>query len=220
MYYIWSICSEFFQTIITIVTSFCFCCLSGRFVTLCPGDVFLTGTPPGVGFFRNPPVFLKASSSLEKWDVYFNTAGLTPYHTITAPGNLLPPFTVGPDRWKHNESRSNLDRKHMTTSHGCGDVVIILVFTIIAKWRFLMVSKLTWVQTDLLNETQGHEANQTEEYRDVIKPLLFFISTSTLLFLASELNPELPGLFIVLIILLSWWKNPGSATVSNNIFLL
>ena len=30
-----------------------------RFVTLSPGDVFLTGTPPGVGVFRNPPVFLK-----------------------------------------------------------------------------------------------------------------------------------------------------------------
>ncbi|XP_062452979.1 fumarylacetoacetate hydrolase domain-containing protein 2A-like isoform X2 [Rhea pennata] len=30
-----------------------------RFVTLLPGDVFLTGTPPGVGVFRKPPVFLK-----------------------------------------------------------------------------------------------------------------------------------------------------------------
>ncbi|XP_067388403.1 oxaloacetate tautomerase fahd2, mitochondrial-like [Emydura macquarii macquarii] len=30
-----------------------------RFVTLYPGDVFLTGTPPGVGVFRKPPVFLK-----------------------------------------------------------------------------------------------------------------------------------------------------------------
>ncbi|XP_068776662.1 oxaloacetate tautomerase FAHD2B, mitochondrial-like [Struthio camelus] len=30
-----------------------------RFVTLFPGDVFLTGTPPGVGVFRKPPVFLK-----------------------------------------------------------------------------------------------------------------------------------------------------------------
>uniref|UniRef100_A0A8C4J8N9 Fumarylacetoacetase-like C-terminal domain-containing protein n=1 Tax=Dromaius novaehollandiae TaxID=8790 RepID=A0A8C4J8N9_DRONO len=28
-----------------------------RFVTLLPGDVFLTGTPPGVGLFRKPPVF-------------------------------------------------------------------------------------------------------------------------------------------------------------------
>lgn len=33
-----------------------------RFVTLTPGDVFLTGTPPGVGVFRNPPVFLKVKS--------------------------------------------------------------------------------------------------------------------------------------------------------------
>lgn len=33
--------------------------LCPRFVTLYPGDVFLTGTPPGVGVFRKPPVFLK-----------------------------------------------------------------------------------------------------------------------------------------------------------------
>ena len=30
-----------------------------QFCTLKPGDVLLTGTPPGVGVFRNPPVFLK-----------------------------------------------------------------------------------------------------------------------------------------------------------------
>lgn len=30
-----------------------------RFVTLVPGDILLTGTPPGVGCFRKPPVFLK-----------------------------------------------------------------------------------------------------------------------------------------------------------------
>ncbi len=30
-----------------------------RFVTLMPGDVIATGTPPGVGLGRNPPVFLK-----------------------------------------------------------------------------------------------------------------------------------------------------------------
>ncbi|XP_068166720.1 fumarylacetoacetate hydrolase domain-containing protein 2A isoform X2 [Antennarius striatus] len=30
-----------------------------KFVTLTPGDVFLTGTPPGVGVFRKPPIFLK-----------------------------------------------------------------------------------------------------------------------------------------------------------------
>ncbi|XP_078523145.1 oxaloacetate tautomerase fahd2, mitochondrial-like isoform X2 [Lissotriton helveticus] len=36
-----------------------------RFVTLYPGDVFLTGTPPGVGVFRKPPVFLKAGDVVE-----------------------------------------------------------------------------------------------------------------------------------------------------------
>ncbi|XP_055676338.1 fumarylacetoacetate hydrolase domain-containing protein 2-like isoform X1 [Falco peregrinus] len=30
-----------------------------QFVTLVPGDILLTGTPRGVGVFRNPPVFLK-----------------------------------------------------------------------------------------------------------------------------------------------------------------
>ena len=30
-----------------------------RICTLKPGDLLLTGTPPGVGVFRNPPVFLK-----------------------------------------------------------------------------------------------------------------------------------------------------------------
>lgn len=28
-------------------------------MTLKPGDVILTGTPPGVGCFKKPPVFLK-----------------------------------------------------------------------------------------------------------------------------------------------------------------
>ncbi|XP_029016735.1 fumarylacetoacetate hydrolase domain-containing protein 2A [Betta splendens] len=36
-----------------------------KFVTLAPGDVFLTGTPPGVGFFRKPPVFLKKGDVVE-----------------------------------------------------------------------------------------------------------------------------------------------------------
>ena len=30
-----------------------------RFMTLEPGDVVLTGTPPGVGCFRDPPIWLK-----------------------------------------------------------------------------------------------------------------------------------------------------------------
>ncbi|XP_060894606.1 fumarylacetoacetate hydrolase domain-containing protein 2A isoform X1 [Labrus mixtus] len=36
-----------------------------KFVTLTPGDVFLTGTPPGVGVFRKPPVFLKKGDVVE-----------------------------------------------------------------------------------------------------------------------------------------------------------
>ncbi len=34
--------------------------LCGHFFGLAPGDVILTGTPPGVGVFRTPPVFLVA----------------------------------------------------------------------------------------------------------------------------------------------------------------
>jgi 2-keto-4-pentenoate hydratase/2-oxohepta-3-ene-1,7-dioic acid hydratase in catechol pathway len=34
-------------------------------ITLEPGDVIATGTPPGVGFARNPPVFLKAGDYME-----------------------------------------------------------------------------------------------------------------------------------------------------------
>ncbi|XP_078095533.1 fumarylacetoacetate hydrolase domain-containing protein 2A isoform X2 [Mustelus asterias] len=36
-----------------------------QFVTLYPGDVFLTGTPSGVGVFRKPPVFLKSGDTVE-----------------------------------------------------------------------------------------------------------------------------------------------------------
>lgn len=35
-----------------------------QFFTLKPGDILLTGTPPGVGVFRKPPVFLKAGDTV------------------------------------------------------------------------------------------------------------------------------------------------------------
>jgi len=34
-------------------------------ITLEPGDVIATGTPPGVGFARKPPVFLKPGDEME-----------------------------------------------------------------------------------------------------------------------------------------------------------
>jgi 2-keto-4-pentenoate hydratase/2-oxohepta-3-ene-1,7-dioic acid hydratase in catechol pathway len=34
-------------------------------VTLEPGDVIATGTPPGVGFARKPPVFLRPGDVME-----------------------------------------------------------------------------------------------------------------------------------------------------------
>ncbi|XP_001382064.2 fumarylacetoacetate hydrolase domain-containing protein 2A [Monodelphis domestica] len=36
-----------------------------QFVTLYPGDVFLTGTPPGVGVFKKPPMFLKKGDEVQ-----------------------------------------------------------------------------------------------------------------------------------------------------------
>ena len=36
-----------------------------RSFTLQPGDVIATGTPPGVGFARKPPVFLKPGDVVE-----------------------------------------------------------------------------------------------------------------------------------------------------------
>ncbi|XP_043940136.1 fumarylacetoacetate hydrolase domain-containing protein 2-like isoform X2 [Protopterus annectens] len=36
-----------------------------QFVTLYPGDIFLTGTPPGVGLFKTPPTFLKPGDTIE-----------------------------------------------------------------------------------------------------------------------------------------------------------
>ncbi|XP_048368800.1 fumarylacetoacetate hydrolase domain-containing protein 2-like [Sphaerodactylus townsendi] len=36
-----------------------------KFVTLFPGNIFLTGTPPGVGVFRKPPVFLKTGDEVQ-----------------------------------------------------------------------------------------------------------------------------------------------------------
>jgi 2,4-diketo-3-deoxy-L-fuconate hydrolase len=38
-----------------------------RVVTLCPGDVIFTGTPPGVGMGRQPPVFLQPGDQLRSW---------------------------------------------------------------------------------------------------------------------------------------------------------
>jgi len=36
-----------------------------KFCTLLPGDIVLTGTPPGVGVFRKPPLFLKKGDVVE-----------------------------------------------------------------------------------------------------------------------------------------------------------
>lgn len=36
-------------------------------ITLVPGDIISTGTPSGVGFFRDPPVMLKAGDTVECW---------------------------------------------------------------------------------------------------------------------------------------------------------
>ncbi|MGE5112474.1 MAG: fumarylacetoacetate hydrolase family protein [Acidobacteriaceae bacterium] len=38
---------------------------ASNYMTLDPGDVILTGTPPGVGFSRKPPIFLKSGDVVE-----------------------------------------------------------------------------------------------------------------------------------------------------------
>ena len=35
-----------------------------RFMSLQPGDIIATGTPPGVGLGRKPPLFLKAGNRM------------------------------------------------------------------------------------------------------------------------------------------------------------
>lgn len=45
---------------VSALISFC-----SRDITLMPGTVILTGTPEGVGFARNPPVYLKSGDSVE-----------------------------------------------------------------------------------------------------------------------------------------------------------
>ena len=59
-------------------------------VTLLPGDVIFTGTPPGVGMGRTPPRFLKAGDRLDSW-----IEGLGELHqTFVDPTE---PDTVGSD---------------------------------------------------------------------------------------------------------------------------
>ena len=53
-----------------------------RFMTLMPGDVITTGTPPGVGMARNPRVFLKPGDQLR-----LTVSGLGEQHqTVVAEG--------------------------------------------------------------------------------------------------------------------------------------
>ena len=44
---------------------------ASNIITLRPGDVIATGTPPGVGSARNPPILLKAG---DRMDVHATTA--------------------------------------------------------------------------------------------------------------------------------------------------
>jgi 2-keto-4-pentenoate hydratase/2-oxohepta-3-ene-1,7-dioic acid hydratase in catechol pathway len=36
-------------------------------ITLLPGDIIATGTPSGVGIFRDPPIVLKPGDEVECW---------------------------------------------------------------------------------------------------------------------------------------------------------
>ena len=68
-----------------------------RSFTLEPGDVLLTGTPPGVGAFRQPPVFLKAGDRM--------VAGIDGIGRLESPvrgpvpaSGLIRPATSGSER--------------------------------------------------------------------------------------------------------------------------
>jgi 2-keto-4-pentenoate hydratase/2-oxohepta-3-ene-1,7-dioic acid hydratase in catechol pathway len=52
-----------------------------QIVTLKPGDLIFTGTPPGVGMARKPPVFLKPGDTMSV--------------TIAGLGTLTNPCTAG-----------------------------------------------------------------------------------------------------------------------------
>jgi 2-keto-4-pentenoate hydratase/2-oxohepta-3-ene-1,7-dioic acid hydratase in catechol pathway len=45
----------------------CLIAFISRSITLKPGDIISTGTPPGVGCFRKPPVFLKPGDVMTVW---------------------------------------------------------------------------------------------------------------------------------------------------------
>ncbi len=51
-----------------------------RTVTLMPGDVIATGTPPGVGFARKPPIYIQAGDKME-----VEIEGLGSLHNPVAP---------------------------------------------------------------------------------------------------------------------------------------
>jgi 2-keto-4-pentenoate hydratase/2-oxohepta-3-ene-1,7-dioic acid hydratase in catechol pathway len=55
--------------------------LSG-IVTLFPGDVIYTGTPPGVGMGRTPPRYLQAGDRLHSW---IEGVGDLQQHFVDAP---------------------------------------------------------------------------------------------------------------------------------------
>jgi len=64
-----------------------------RTITLEPGDVIATGTPPGVGFARKPPIFLQPG---DKMEVQIERIG-TLNNPIVAPeeaGSRLDPWTL------------------------------------------------------------------------------------------------------------------------------
>ena len=52
-------------------------------MTLKPGDVILTGTPPGVGCFKKPPVYLKVGIT------YLHSMQSSAHHNLAACKNNL-----------------------------------------------------------------------------------------------------------------------------------
>jgi len=61
---------------------------ASRFFTFEPGDILLTGTPPGVGFARQPPIFLSDTDTVE-----VTVEGVGTLRNSVA---VLDPLNVGP----------------------------------------------------------------------------------------------------------------------------
>ena len=77
-----------------------------QYMTLTPGDVITTGTPPGVGMARNPRVFLQAGDELR-----LSVSGLGEQRVMVVAEALLRAHTRGNDARGPCPCRSRVGRR-------------------------------------------------------------------------------------------------------------